>query len=63
MNYKEKYKKMCDEIGVSWNKAIKAYCYQCSGYNMTEANNCDDKTCPFIILKNNKKLKNIDDSE
>lgn len=57
MNYREKFKRDCETIGVSMKKAISLYCYECSGYNYKEAANCDCKSCPLWIVRNNKKLK------
>lgn len=55
MDYKEKFKKMLDEIGTQPMKAINAHCFQCSGYNYRIARECTDTNCALYILKQNKK--------
>lgn len=55
MDFKEKYEKMLDEIGTQPMKAIKAHCFQCSGYNYRIARECTLKSCAFYVLKENKK--------
>ena len=54
MNYKEKYEKMLNEIGCQPMKAIKAHCFQCSGYDYKEARECQNKNCALYILRKNK---------
>lgn len=54
MNYKEKYEKILNEIGTSFVKAIKAHCFQCSGYDYKEAKRCQNKSCALYILRKNK---------
>lgn len=55
MDYKEKYEKMLNEIGTQPMKAIKAHCFQCSGYNYRIARECQNHECALYILKQNKK--------
>lgn len=55
MDYKEKYKKMLEDIGTQPMKAIKAFCFQCSGYDYKEVRECSCKECALYILKKNKK--------
>ena len=53
-NYRKRYNEMCEEIGTSLKKAIRAMCYQCSGYDYSEVRNCNVKDCPLFIVKQNR---------
>jgi hypothetical protein len=57
MNYKERYEKLLEEIGTSFSKAIKAHCFQCSGYDYKEAKLCENKNCALYVLRKNKEVK------
>lgn len=60
MDYKKKYEELIKEIGTSFSKAIKAMCYQCSGYSYKDVRTCTCKDCPLYILKENRKNKKKD---
>ena len=53
MEREVKFNDMLKDIGTSRVKAIKAMCYQCSGYSFREARLCTCRTCPLYILKVN----------
>jgi hypothetical protein len=57
MHYREKYELLLKEIGTSREKAIKAHCFQCSGYNYRIARECKNHNCALYILKQNKLKK------
>lgn len=51
--YKENFDKMMSNIGTSFKKAIKAMCFQCSGYDYSEVRSCKVTDCPlYVVLKN-----------
>lgn len=53
-NYMRKFNEMCEGIGTSYKKAVKAMCYQCSGYDYSEVRKCSVKTCPLFIVRQNR---------
>lgn len=47
------------EIDNSPLKAIKRHCYECSGYNRNEANNCELVECPLWPFRFGKRPKTV----
>ena len=56
-SYQQNYTAKLMSIGKSFIKAIKAHCYQCSGYSMYEAKKCTNKNCALFVLKSNRAKK------
>ena len=49
--YRSAFLESLTRIGTAPMKAIRLYCYQCSGYSHAEVRACECRDCPLFVLK------------
>ena len=52
--YRKNFLESISRIGTAPMKAVRLYCYQCSGYSHAEVRACECRDCPLFVLKWNR---------
>lgn len=52
--YRRELLKRLSNIGTSPTRAIKVFCWQCSGFSHAEVRACECRDCPLFVLKWNR---------